>query len=166
HHGGEALGIMKRSQERDGAALREAREHDAAGGQALAADQLLGELLRSAQSRFILRSAAELQDVVPGAHAHALVDGHRPYRRVREDEAHRPLEPELGHDRLEVVAVGAEAMQPDDRRFGIAAGLDTDGVHQKMRLNQASDRPAPSASASAAAAAKKAVISVSSRWST
>ena len=36
---------------------------------------------------------------------------------------------ELRHDRLEVVAVGAEAVQPDDGGRGPRARLDLDGVH-------------------------------------
>ena len=34
--------------------------------------------------------AVGAEDVVPGAHAEPIVDRHRPHRRVREDEAHRP----------------------------------------------------------------------------
>jgi hypothetical protein len=66
-------------------------------------------------------------DVVPRAHRHVAVDRDGSHGRVREDEAHgEVLEPELGHDGLEVVAVGAETVQPDDggARFGARCDLD------------------------------------------
>ena len=80
---------------------------------------------------------------------------------MREDEAQCLLQPEFRHDRLEVVAVGAQAVQPDDRRLGLGAGLELDRLDaHRMRLNQASDRPAAAIKSAAAAAAKNAVISV------
>jgi hypothetical protein len=48
---------------------------------------------------------------------------------VRKDEAHRFGELELGHDRLEVVPVRAEAVQPDDRGFRIRTGVDFYSFH-------------------------------------
>ena len=53
-----------------------------------------------------------------------------PHRRVREHEAHRLGEAQLGHDRLEVVAVGAQAVQPDHRSGGVGPGFNFDGFHQ------------------------------------
>jgi hypothetical protein len=56
---------------------------------------------------------------------HAGIDGDRPHRRVRKDEAHRrPLgQRQFGNDRFEVVAVGAEAVQPDYGVLRVWPGL-------------------------------------------
>src|SRR5712672_946871 len=118
----------------DGAALGEAGQDDSSGGNAFLvfrSDQGFDQLLRRADSRFILGPAAEQEDVVPGPHAHALVDGDRPHRGVRKDEAHlqRFWQTELGDDRLEVAAVGAQAVQPDDGRARARAGRNLDGFH-------------------------------------
>ncbi len=80
-------------------------------------NQFFQQALGLAYARFVFGTAAHLQDVVPGAHAHAHVDGHRPLRRVREDEAHRfrGRQTEFRHDRLEVMRIRAQAVQPDDR---------------------------------------------------
>jgi len=60
-------------------------------------------------------------NVVPGAHAHPLVDGHRLDRRVRgRTKRTACFRRSSGSDRLEVVPVGAQAVQPDDRRFAAA----------------------------------------------
>ena len=62
--------------------------------------------------------AVEAHDVVPGPHPVAAVDRHRPHGRVREHPAHGALrrEPQLRHDRLEVVPVRAEAVHAGRRR--------------------------------------------------
>ena len=90
-------------------------------------------------------AAPEAGDVVPGRHDVALVDRHRPRRRVREHEAD-PGHAEVGDDRLEVVAVGAQAVKPEHGR-GRAGGarLDLDarqqvGVGQRVALPLASRR--------------------------
>jgi hypothetical protein len=51
---------------------------------------------------------------------------------VREDEAHGEAvgQGELGHDGLEVMAVGAETVHPDHGGAGRGPGLDLDGVQQ------------------------------------
>jgi len=70
---------------------------------------------------------------------HALVDGYRAHRRVRKDETHRLVQLELGNDRLEVVAVGAEAVQPDDAGSWICSGIDFNrfhGVHYERKENE------------------------------
>src|SRR5690606_20522750 len=51
-----------------------------------------------------------------------------PHGRVRKDETHARRELELRHDRLEVVAVGAQAVQPDHGVLGLAADRDLDAV--------------------------------------
>src|SRR5208283_6222377 len=66
--------------------------------------------------------------VVPGTHAHTVVDGHRAYRRVREHESgwHAGGQPQLRHDGHEIIAVGAQAVQPDDAGGGTRRGFDLD----------------------------------------
>ena len=75
----------------DGAALRKAGEDDLVAWNAslcFPVDQAFDKRLRLADSGFIFCSAAQLKDVVPGGHAHAIVDRDRALRRVGEDEAH------------------------------------------------------------------------------
>ena len=69
--------------------------------------------------------AIECGDVVPGTHGISAVERHRPDRCMRKDEAQRPLSRahQLGYDRLEVMAVGAQAVQPDNGGHGVAAGF-------------------------------------------
>jgi hypothetical protein len=64
------------------------------------------------------------EDVVPGAHFHAGVDGDRPHRRMRKHEAHGERQIELRHDRLEVVAIRTQAVEPDDGQLRRLAGGD------------------------------------------
>ena len=66
---GERLGMAQCRLQHDGAALREAGQHDLL--TFLGANQGFDDFLRGADSRFVLGAAAELEDVVPGAHAHA-----------------------------------------------------------------------------------------------
>ena len=47
---------------------------------------------------------------VSGDSLEAVVDRHGPDRRVREHEAHGTPKAQLGHDRLEIAAIGAEPM--------------------------------------------------------
>ena len=67
-------------------------------------------------------------DVVPRAHRDAVVDRHRPYRRMRKHEPDRQRLWKLHFldDRHKIVAVGAEAVQPHDRRIGVRAGFELD----------------------------------------
>src|SRR5690606_41806769 len=70
------------------------------------------------------RARAAADDIEPTADQQAAVDRDRPHRRMREDEA-GTREPELSGDRLEVVAVRTEAVQPDHGRLGLRrAALD------------------------------------------
>ncbi len=84
---------------------------------ALARDQRLDLRLRRAHARDVgaVRDVAG-RDVVPRAHPETVVERHRAHRRVRKHEADRQRrrQPHLLDDRDEVVAVGAEAVQPDD----------------------------------------------------
>jgi hypothetical protein len=81
----------------------------------------------------------DVADVVPRAHPHAGVDRDRAHRRMRKHEAQRgPARSyQLGHDRREVVAVGAEAMQPHDRPARVRPGLGFDGFQQVDGLHAA-----------------------------
>ncbi len=93
-------------------------------------------------------------DVVPGAHDSAAVDRDRLHRGMGEDKAHaqRSRHPQLGHDRLEVVAVGAEPMEPDDGGARGCARFDLEGLEQ---VAHAGAQPRVSAATRA----------TSSRWS-
>src|SRR4030066_169732 len=75
------------------AALREAREHDAPGGDAarvLVLDQLPDDFFRGPNVLGVLNHAALGQrHVVPGAHHMAAVDGDRAVRGVRKHETQR-----------------------------------------------------------------------------
>ena len=105
--------------QRDRAALRKTREHDARSCNAaldLARNQRFDLLLRRADSFFIFApQKIDVDDVVPRAHHRAAVDCYRHRRRMREDVAagRRTKRLQLTHDRHEVIAVGTEAMQPD-----------------------------------------------------
>ena len=109
------------------AAHREAGNDDAARRNAaldLTVDQRL-EACRALAHAIGIRAALgiERDDVVPGAHHHAAVNRDGARRRVWKDKAQRQVgrEAELGHDRFEIVAVGAQAVQPDDTADRILA---------------------------------------------
>jgi hypothetical protein len=96
---------------------------------ALARDQRLDRLLRRRDARKIGAARdVRCEHVVPRAHRVAVVDRHRPDRRVREQEPDRQAggQVELGHDRDEIVAVGTEAVQPDDAGARVGCGLEFD----------------------------------------
>ena len=78
----------------------------------------------------------ETENVVPSAHGVAAVERDGPHRRVGEYEAQRTLvrSRELRHDRLEIVAVGAQAMQPDDAPGRIGTRLALDAFQQHGNL--------------------------------
>jgi len=75
-------------------------------------------------------AGGEQRYVVPGAHGHAVIQRHRPHRRVRKDEAHggRRRQAQFGDDGREVVAVGAQAVQPDHRAARVRGGFDFHAV--------------------------------------
>ncbi len=82
-----------------------------------ARDQRLDPRLRGPDTRLVLTpDPAVVEDVVPGPHNVAAVDGDGLPRRVGKHEAHgqRGRQIELRHHRLEVVAIGAETVHPDD----------------------------------------------------
>ena len=63
------------------------------------------------------------EHVVPGRHHIAAVDGHWNPRRIGKDKAYRraAAQVELGNQRREVVAIGAQAVQPDHAGAGIGS---------------------------------------------
>ena len=73
-------------------------------------------------------TAVDGQEVVPCAHAITIVQCDRAHRRMRKHEAqwrHAAVH-QLGHQRLEVMAIGAEAVHPDDGEGGLGSGFDDD----------------------------------------
>ena len=119
--------------QRHGAALRKAGDRDARSSRRRARSRLdqRADRLRGGVDAVEVfgGTPVDADDVVPGAHLVTVVDGHRPHRRMREHESqhgHAVVE-QFGHQRLEVVAVGAEAVHPDDGEGGIGSGFDGDG---------------------------------------
>ncbi len=116
----------------DGAALREARDNDPFGREARCSfvpNPRLEHPPGALEIRLIDRALEiESLDVVPGAHHRAAVDGDRPQGGVGENEAYPRFvrKPELGDDGLEVVAIGAEPMKPDDGSRRRTVGIDLD----------------------------------------
>ena len=95
-----------------------------------ALQQLLDLARASGAGRLVLAlDQVHAQDVVPGAHPVAVVDGHRDHRRVRKDETHGADrgQVEFLRDGHEIVAVGAQAVQHDDRGAGLRPGFGFDG---------------------------------------
>jgi hypothetical protein len=115
--------------QRHRAALGKTGEHDVFGRYAelvLGFDQCKQDARRIREARFVL-AMHEIQpfNVIPGAHDHAGIDGHRAHRRVRKQKAHRPVlrQIELRDNRIEIPAVGAQPVQPDHRMPRIMTGF-------------------------------------------
>ncbi len=135
-HARQFLGMAQTRLQRHRATLREAGQDDARGRDAarfFAGDQRLDLQLRCAQAAFVF-APREVggDDVVPRAHHVAAVDRHRHRVRMREHEAdaRQAGQVQFAHERHEVVAVGAQAVQPDDGDGRIRGGLDFDIVQQ------------------------------------
>ena len=77
-----------------------------------------------------LKSAAA--NVIPRRHQHAPVDRYRAPRRMRQHHAHtqRIHDIQLGYQGLEVVAIGTQAVQPDDAGTRRQHGIDFNGIEQ------------------------------------
>ena len=119
--------------QRDRPALGKAGEHNATRGYAarfLAREQKFHALLRGAHAVLVFTPDGGIADVVPGAHHVAAVDAYRHHRRMREDVAHGNRECNFIGQGREVVAVGAQAVQPDDAGAGIGRGLDFYGFQR------------------------------------
>lgn len=74
----------------------------------------------------LLGSKLLADDIVPGAHNQSCIDGDRPLRGMGENEAYGAAwwELELGNQGGEIMAIGAEAMQPDDAGGSRCRGFD------------------------------------------
>ena len=85
-----------------------------------------GEDLRGARldagEVFVALLEAQVFDVVPAAHRHAVVQGDGAHGGVRKGDARRRSQLKLRQDGDEVVAIGAEAVQPDDAVGGVFFG--------------------------------------------
>ena len=131
---GQRLRESRGGVERDGCSLREPGQHDPSGGDtalAFPGDQFPDLCIGAAKARRIFGGpAVQSLQIVPGAHGHAAVQGHGANRRVGEDKAPRAFTPphDLGDDGLEIVAIGSEAMQPDDGGGGFCGGFYFDCV--------------------------------------
>ena len=105
--------------ERDDAALREARIEDVVGGDALrlffSGDRGNGSgAVFDSGKVFVGGVEVETFDVVPAAHIHAVVDGDGAHGGMWQDDARGRAQFEQRDDGGEVVAVCAEAVQPND----------------------------------------------------
>ncbi len=95
----------------------------------LARDEAFDLRLRLANAGLVGKARDVVhRDVVPRAHHVTGIDRDRALARVRKHEAQRHLfgQRHFVHDRQEVPAVGAEAVQPQDRRNRIGAGRKLD----------------------------------------
>ena len=122
-------------------ALAEAGQDHTVGGHAasrFARDERLHQPRRLPHVARVLTAARPPQghDVVPGGHDEATVDGDAPRGGVGEDEPHL-RELEEGHDRLEVVPAGPQAVQPDHRAGGLPARIDLEGGRYVRHLSGA-----------------------------
>ncbi|MCY1446669.1 hypothetical protein D9M71_632520 [compost metagenome] len=113
----------------NGAALGEAGQDDALGldtGVDLRLHQVHHPLRGFLQLRFVDGAlGAHGEDVVPGRHGPAAIDGHRPGRRLGQHEAGgaQDVLQGLGHGQ-EVIAVRAQTMEPDDAGVGPVCGFE------------------------------------------
>jgi hypothetical protein len=133
--------------QRDGATLREARQHDPLGRHAarhLALEQRVHASEAVAQAGLVFvaaegvgRAGARV-DVVPRAHRVAAVDGHGPHRRARDHPAHGAdgLEPHLVGKRETVSAVGTQAVQHHDGGARRGGGVQLDGLQWRRHGNR------------------------------
>ncbi len=125
--------MAQAGQQRHGAALRKAGDHDAAGGNAAGLfirDHGLDGGLRAAQAGGVfLHVEIGPGNVEPRRHLVAVVQRDRNHRRVGEHEAHRAhgRQVEFAGNRHEVVAVGTQAVHQDHRGGGVRGGFDFDG---------------------------------------
>ena len=120
HDARQALSVAQSRLQGHSPSLREAGQDDPRGGNPpspLARDQRLDAPLRGPDTRLVLTpDTAVVEDVVPGSHNVAAVDGDGLPRRMGEHEAdgQRGRQVEFRHHRLEIVAIGAETVHPDN----------------------------------------------------
>ncbi len=138
---GERRVVAQAEVHRDGTALAESGEHDAAGVDAafdLSRDEPTHALRGASQTDLVVTHRIESPDVVPGRHHHPEVQRHGDRRRVREHEPNAVTrsESEVGDDGHEIVSVGTEAMQPDDGRVRLAGRLDLHAGEQRVVVHR------------------------------
>jgi hypothetical protein len=65
----------------------------------------------------------QVKDVIPGAHTHTAIQGHRLNRRVRQYDADSQFvgQSPLAQQRLEVMPIGSQTVQPDNRAARLRA---------------------------------------------
>jgi hypothetical protein len=147
---GQTIAVAHADHQRHRAALREAGDHDPLRRDApavLAGDQRLDPRLRVAQPGLVLSPGGPHADnVVPGPHHVAAVDGHRAQRSVRQDVANRAgcAQVERPAYRDEVGAVRAQPVQHQHAGGGFRPGFDLDRrIHPWVSRSCAGDgRPA------------------------
>ena len=126
HQARQGFVVAERGMIGDGAALGKARHYDSLAGDApitLAIDQGGGGLDRTLELLLVDFSVhVEGQDVIPGGHDETTIDGNRYIGRVRKNKPDCQVlgQAQRRHDGFEIMARGAQAMEPDDRRVGVA----------------------------------------------
>ena len=118
--------------QRHGAALRKARQHNGAGGDAarhFVGNQRFYRQRRVVDARSVF-AAYQIgpQNVVPGGHDVAIVQADRNAGRMWKDEADRRAagQVKLGHQSGKVIAVCAQAVQPDDGSARVGGAFNSD----------------------------------------
>src|SRR5699024_1468959 len=117
------------SMKRHGTALGEPRQHNLLTGNAayiLAGNQRPNGVLGLPDAGLVfLTHQVGAENIVPGAHGHAVVDGYWSDGGVgkQKPDGRQAIEIQFGNDGSEVVAVSPQAMQPYDGAGGIGAGL-------------------------------------------
>lgn len=133
---GQRVGVTQPGVQGHGPALGKARQYDTPGRNAafdFASDQRLDGAGRPANTAGVLAPGnVHIVDVVPGRHAHAAIDRHRLGRRMGKHETYAEFgrQAQEGHDRLEVVPVGTQAVQPDDAGTGGTGRGEFDAVQE------------------------------------
>ena len=132
HDAGEFAGITQAGMQHHRTALGKTGQHDLFGFYAalqFALYQRLDRVRGVPYAGFVFKPLGlGAENVVPGRHDITTIQGHRNTRCMREHEADGRAggQIELGHNGGKVVAVRAQAMQPDDggSGMGAAGGLD------------------------------------------
>jgi len=117
---GQRSGMLQANMEGHGAPLRESCQDGSFGRNVLVVQKGADGPGRTSYSFGVVPlSRLEIPDVVPGSHHHSTVDGDWNGGRMGEYEPNAPFTWEVKHgdDRSEVVAIGAQSVEPDDRKF-------------------------------------------------
>src|SRR5699024_2447211 len=129
HQTGQGFIKSQASMKCHGAALRKSRQHNMLTGNAayvLACNQRPDGVFGLPDAGLdLLTHQVRAENIVPGAHGHAVVDGYWSDGGVgkQKPDGRQAIEIQFGNDGSEVVAVSPQAMQPYDGAGGIGAGL-------------------------------------------